>query len=280
MEKGEKEPDIFQYNDYRNYLKEFYDHKKSLNSGYSYRVFCNKADVSSTSYFNMILNGKRNLSQKTIPKFVKGLSLRGNKKKYFQNLVLFNQCSDHELKSEYFNEMLSLKSDTFAIYKLEFDQYSFLSKWYAVAIYEFLDTKNNCHSAKLIANKMKWGIEEKQVKEALDILKRLRLIKKDPSKGYIKVNQALETMDDNVLNEAKYNYHKSMIALSVKALEDSPIHELRELSALTFSIDDEKLPEIVSKMKKLIRDVNKLSGKTKYKDKVYQLNLSLFSLSE
>jgi uncharacterized protein (TIGR02147 family) len=87
-------------------------------------------------------------------------------------------------------------------------------------------------------------------------------------------------MDDNVLNEAKYNYHKSMIGLSVKALEDSPIHELRELSALTFSIDNEKLPEIVSKMKKLIRDVNKLSGKTKYKDKVYQLNLSLFSLSE
>ena len=28
---------------------------------------------------------------------------------------------------------------------------------------EFLDTKNNCHSAKLIANKMKWGIEEKSV---------------------------------------------------------------------------------------------------------------------
>ena len=84
--------------------------------------------------------------------------------------------------------MLSLKSDIFDIYKLEYDQYSFLSKWYAVAVYEFLDTKNNCHNAKLIANKIKWDVTEDQVKESLTLLKRLGLIKKDPSKGYIKLN--------------------------------------------------------------------------------------------
>ena len=90
----------------------------------------------------------------------------------------------------------------------------------------------------------------------------------------------LKTVDDNILNDAKFNYHKSMIDLTKDSLEDSPIYELRELSALTFAVDSEKLPEIIKKMKNLIRDVNKVSSKGKYKDKVYQLNLSLFGLSK
>ena len=90
---------------------------------------------------------------------------------------------------------------------------------------------------------------------------------------------SLSTVDDNTLNDAKFNYHKSMIELTKESLEDSPIYELRELSALTFAVDSEKLPEIIKKMKSLIREVNKVSSKGKYKDKVYQLNLSLFSLS-
>ena len=64
------------------------------------------------------------------------------------------------------------------------------------------------------------------------------------------------------------------------SLENSPVYETRELSALTFAVDSEKIPEIIKKMKKLIREVNKVSSETKYKDKVYQLNLNLFNLSK
>ena len=113
------------------------------------------------------------------------------------------------------------------------------------------------------AGKIKWGITEEQVKESLTLLKRLGLIKKDPSKGYIKLKAALKTVDDNIINDAKFNYHKSMIDLTKKSLENSPIYEIRELSALTFAIDSEKIPEVIKKMKKLIREVNKISGDTK-----------------
>tara|TARA_Y100001954_G_scaffold89344_1_gene97893 strand:+ start:17067 stop:17909 length:843 start_codon:yes stop_codon:yes gene_type:complete len=280
MSKNETQINIFAFDNYRDFLKAFYEYKKSLNSRYSYRVFCNKAGISSTSYLNMIMHGKRNLTQKSIPKFVKGLSLKGNEKKYFENLVLYNQSTDQELRSEYFQRLLFLRSEKFDVYKLGYNQHAFLSKWYAVAIYEFLDTKNNCHSAKLIADKLKGGVTEEDVKESLTLLKKLGLIKKDPSKGYVKINASLETVDDNILNDAKFNYHKSMIDLTKESLEDSPVYELRELSALTFAVDSEKLPEIIKKMKSLIRDVNKVTSKGKYKDKVYQLNLSLFGLSK
>ena len=95
------------------------------------------------------------------------------------------------MRSEYFQTLLFLRSEKFDVYKLDFDQHAFLSKWYAVAIYEFLDTKNNCHSAKLIADKIKGGVTEEDVKESLSLLKRLGLIKKDSSKGYVKVNSSL-----------------------------------------------------------------------------------------
>ena len=167
MSKNQTQINIFAFDNYRDFLKAFYEYKKSLNSRYSYRVFCNKAGISSTSYLNMIMHGKRNLTQKSIPKFVKGLSLKGNEKKYFENLVLYNQSTDQELRSEYFQRLLFLRSEKFDVYKLGYNQHAFLSKWYAVAIYEFLDTKNNCHSAKLIADKLKGGVTEEDVKDLM-----------------------------------------------------------------------------------------------------------------
>ena len=56
-----------------------------------------------------------------------------------------------------------------------------------MAIYEFLDPKNNCHSAKLIADKIKGGVTEEDFKESLGLLKRLGLIKNDPSKVSIRI---------------------------------------------------------------------------------------------
>ena len=54
----EEKINIFEYDNYRDYLKAFYEEKKSQNPRYSYRVFCNKAGISSTSYLNMIIHGK------------------------------------------------------------------------------------------------------------------------------------------------------------------------------------------------------------------------------
>ena len=108
MEKG-TQTNIYGYSDYRQYLADFYSAKKSVNSGYSHRVFAKQAGLSSPSHLLMIIKGERNLSIKTIEKFAEGMRLSAKEKRYFELMVRFNQADDLQMKAKYFSDIMALK---------------------------------------------------------------------------------------------------------------------------------------------------------------------------
>ena len=81
---------IYGYTNYRTYLKDFFEHKKKNKAGYSYRVFAREAKLSSPNYLKLLIDGKRNLGEKTIPNILGALGLEGNMGEYFTNLVKMN----------------------------------------------------------------------------------------------------------------------------------------------------------------------------------------------
>ena len=60
---------IYDYSDYRNFLQDFYELEKSLDSSFSYRVFAAAVEMDA-SLLLKILQGKRHVSTKSIESFV------------------------------------------------------------------------------------------------------------------------------------------------------------------------------------------------------------------
>ena len=68
--------DIYQYKNYREYLRDFYAEKKNKNSRYSYALFSQKAGLKSPNYLKRVIDGARNITHKNLRSFVVGLGLQ------------------------------------------------------------------------------------------------------------------------------------------------------------------------------------------------------------
>ena len=82
---------IFQYSDYRAYLRDYYAHQKKELPHFSYAYFAKKANLGSANYLQMIMQGRRQLTPATIQSFAKAIPLLGDELNYFESLVHANQ---------------------------------------------------------------------------------------------------------------------------------------------------------------------------------------------
>lgn len=100
---------IFIYDDYRVFLKDYFEEQKRLKACFSHRYFVEKAGLSSPSFVLDILNGRYNLTMKTLPRILKGLGLKGKKARYFENLVWFNQARKEAEKEAYRRKLWEIR---------------------------------------------------------------------------------------------------------------------------------------------------------------------------
>ena len=172
---GEKVKSLYDYSDYRLFLKEYKEHRVLQNPSFSYRYLAMKAGISSTSFYSHIIKGARNLSKQTIRKTANGLNLDSQEAKYFENLVFFNQAKTMDDKNHFFNELIKLrKSDS--VKKVDSDQYEYFSKWYHCAVRELVCYLDCGKEYELIASYLKPKVTASEVEESVTMLLSLGFI--------------------------------------------------------------------------------------------------------
>src|SRR6266568_3899878 len=97
---------IYEYENYRSFLKDFYDWSKIENPKFSFRFFSKLAGFKSSSFLKHVMDGKKNHSPESIEQFAKAIKFTKEERLFFKNLVLFNQASSSEEKQLYFQEIL------------------------------------------------------------------------------------------------------------------------------------------------------------------------------
>ncbi|HEX2959654.1 MAG TPA: TIGR02147 family protein, partial [Chitinispirillaceae bacterium] len=123
------------YDDFRNYLRDYYADQKLRFPSFSYRYFCRKAGLSSPSHFIEIIDGKRKLTSKMLDSFIKGLALTENDARYFTTLVNFNQSKNSTEKQQLLLQMRGMKRKVKQAL-ISTDYYEYYSKWYNIIIRE------------------------------------------------------------------------------------------------------------------------------------------------
>ncbi|MCP5463942.1 MAG: TIGR02147 family protein [Deltaproteobacteria bacterium] len=97
--------DVFDYDDFRLFLKAACEEQRKESKRFSLRHFAELAGFNSSGYMTMVMKGERNLSPSSISKISEAFKMSRQQSEYFEALVLCNQAKDPK-ESDYYRERL------------------------------------------------------------------------------------------------------------------------------------------------------------------------------
>ena len=269
------EPIVTQYEDYRTFLKDCYDFRKSSMKKYSYRAFAEDLGFEASNFLHLIVTGKRNLSLDALQRIQKNFDWTAQQKKYFHNLVLFNQAESESEKNKLKNELEKICGRKRQL--LTEDQYAYFTMWYLPVLKEVVSLKGFVSNLNWISKKLKPKVSEDALRKALAVLERLNMIKRIKN-AWVQTSEHLTTPME-VTSDLIHNYHKQMLDLSLKALDLSGNE--RDISAMTMSVSKKQFDWLKQRVIDFRDEIQQeLQGMTDEPTQVVQLNIQLFPTTE
>jgi uncharacterized protein (TIGR02147 family) len=266
---------IYDYFDYRKFLKDIYREHKSANPLFSYRYIGGKVGFSSAGFFSKILKGTTNISMKSAIAFARLFKLTKQETRYFEVLVQFNQAKTHESKKYFFEQLLSMKQTGGK--NLVPEQYELFSTWYYVVIRELLNYYPFYGDYKELASMIIPAIKESDAKKAIAVLEKLGLIIKGPDGGYEQTDAVIST-GETWSSVAIEQFQIAMADLAGRTIRTTP-KEQRDISTCTLSISAKSLESIRERAKQFRKEVLELARADGNADRIYHLNIHLFPVS-
>lgn len=268
------ELNIFEYSNYRDFLKDYYVHTKRVNNNFSHRSFGRKAGFSSPNFLQRIIKGDRNLTKDYIPKFSEALGLDKKEQQYFDALVSFNQAKGPEAKRYYLELLHNLKKGSISS-RISDAQYEYISKWYYPVIREMVVMYDFKDDPKWIRKKLRNKLTEREIEEALNTLQRLGLLNRCGDGRFVQTEAHIGT-EDEVAHTGAYAFHQQVLSIAKEILATIDA-ESREFSGVTMTISKKQFREIKRKIHEFKNNiVQYIADNPDIPETVFQLNLMLF----
>lgn len=283
--KSVSEPKIFDYDNYREYISDWFDWKKSVQPSYSGAVFAKKAGLSAHTLLGMIIRGQRNLSYETIRAFSRAIELSAREALFFEKLVLFNQSKSGDDKAYILEQLQSIsQGEGRKIFSKIKNHAKYFSNWYVVAIKELVACEGFNTDPQWIAKRLKNKITRKQAADAWRLLLELGMVEETKTaegKSAFKVVHPSLDIDPGHVDYAIRNFHRDFIDRTRHAIDEESLEE-RELSSLTMPVTDEDLPLLKAKIKEFRKNLNLQFPVTKSAPRrhVVAVNMQLLVLTE
>ncbi len=265
----------FDYIDYRQYLREFFEIKKAANPHYSFRLFSDKAGFKSKSFIQHVLDGKKNLSQSSIEKINTVLNLSGKQLKYFKLLVQYNQAATREHRNLYWEKMCVINPAS-PIRVLLKNEYEFFSKWYHKTIREVISLIDFKEDYQLLANLIRPPITAEEAHMSVELLLNMGLVSKTEN-GYC-LTEPLLTTGDEVRSRAILDFHHENLQLAAGAL-DSVQSEQRDISSLVIALSDDGFRIFKEEIQQFRKRLLDIANNDTNMNTVYHMNFQLFPTS-
>lgn len=279
-----RETRIFNYTDYRAFLKDALQELKERDSRYSHRFILARIGVRSTGWLADVLGERRKLTRDHVTGFANLFTLEPREELYFETLVQYGQARTLQEKKRVYEKLLTFHEIPKDI--IDADRFEYFSKWYYAAIREYLLIEPFHGNHATLAKRLRPAITPTQAREALDLLERLGFIRKfagdiwRPAVEHVKKKSHFSAIH-------YYQYIKSHMQLGMEALEKTPKEE-RDVSAVTLTLSLDGFHKIKEDIKALRQKMIQLSEaeNRKFWDgvpgddrRVYQAVFQLFPVS-
>jgi uncharacterized protein (TIGR02147 family) len=264
------------YTDYRKFLNDYYNVQKKLHPYFSYRYFCQKSNISSPGLFKEIVAGKRNLTDRTMASFIKGMGLTENDASYFRTLVRFNQTENEQEKIQALDRLRGLRRKV----KQEIvplDLYEYYTTWYFPVIRELACVLDWNSDYNLLSRSITPPIKKSEAKNAIDFLL---------AKGFLKVNShgrfhqthPAITTGSEVSSLAIRAFNEIMAKRGVEAVRQIPPSQ-RDIRTVIAGVSPKSYSLIKNEIREFVSRVVRLVDDDKASDRVYAINVQFIPLS-
>lgn len=266
---------IFDYIDYRQYLRDAYSERRKESAKFSYRFIAGKVGFSSPGFFANVLSGKKDISLKLVLKFAELFRLGRKEKEYFENLLLFNKATGTSEKKEYLDRLLALRGSK--VKKVEAYQWEYFQKWHHTAVRELIALKPFKGDFRALAGMTNPPITVQEARTSIELLERLSLIRKVADGSYERTDQAISAGD--AVSQALISaYQVEAMELAKYAMDHLP-SGTRNFSTLTMSVSGPTYEAMLEELRSFRRRLLEMAQDSDDVDRVYQMNFHVFPIT-
>lgn len=267
-------PQILDYLDYREYLKDYLEKAREEKSWLSLRYLGGRLELDAGNLVKA-LQKERHLPGRCIPALAAEFGLTARETEYLALLVEFNKASRPDRARELYEQILDLKFIRPAV--VGKPQYEFYKDWKPTAVLALLHMGPWRGSEVEIASMLEPRCTPQEVLATLHLLKELNLARLEKGNRWI-ANESLLTSGEGWKDIAIREFQRQTIRLAERSLERQDPQD-RDISTLTVTLGEGDLAKVRELAKEFRRSVLQLASNTPEPDRVYQVNLQVFPLS-
>ena len=262
---------ILEYKDYRAYMQDYYDYRKS-HGAFSWREFCKLAGFTSPNFLKLVCTGQSSLSKIKIAPVAKAMGLTGYECEYFKQLVLFGNAETDTAKKAALLEMDRIAREH-KVRVVDSDAFQYYESWKYPVIRELAPMMPGAQPRK-IADECKEYVSAEEVRDILAFLVKAGFLKKDGEKIYSQTEKA-------VIGSAEAQpiairaMHKEMGNMAVRAVDRYNASE-RYFTGMTIGVNEANYARIVAEIDACAKKIAAIANETENLNQVYGLNFQLF----
>lgn len=259
MAAGKTRLRIFDYADYRAFLRDFHEAKKRASPQWSYGVWARQLNaqpgartgVKSPSALIMVLNGKRNLGPNLARSLCAYFAFDEREAEYFRSLIRLQPLAENEDLGRVVKERILRAGAAKPSRMVDEATYLKISSWYSYAIQQMSSLGVLDRPPAELAAGFLFHVAPADIDEARRRLLEVGLLERDSSGAYRSPEVHLTTTQD-VSSAGLRQYHAQVLERAREALRALD-PERREISGVTFAMRRASLP----RAKALIREFEK-----------------------
>jgi uncharacterized protein (TIGR02147 family) len=271
---------LFEYLDYREYLKDYFAGQKARNASFSYRYFSDLIGFKTKDFIFRVIRGQKNLSKTSVDKISTAMELGKRETAYFENLVLFNQAKTHDERErchKRLDSIVKLVRYHGSPALIRHDQYRLFAQWYHLAVRSLIDVCGFNGDYAWLARAVYPAISPAQARKSVALLEKLGFIYRDEA-GIFRITDKAITTGEKVERNALHSFYLSCLKHAGEALDAVP-REQRNISGITLGISEKSYARITEKIQAFRREIAEIADNDGEADRVYQMNFLLFPVS-
>jgi len=247
--------DIFQYTDFRSWLKDVFQSLKERDPKFSHRFILLRLGVKSSGWLADMLSGRRLLNRTHLLGLSRVLGLSPREELYFETLADYNQAKNLLEKNRAYEKILTFHEIPKDI--IEADRFEYFSKWYYSAVREYLLIEPFRGDYARLGRHIRPAISSAQARESIELLEKMGFIKRlasgefRPATEHVKKQSAFSPVH-------YYQYLKSQMDLGMGAMERISKEE-RDISAVAVTLSQDSFNAVREEIKALRQKMIQIS---------------------
>jgi uncharacterized protein (TIGR02147 family) len=268
------QPSIFDYLDFRAFLRDWFAARKAEDPRFSRRELSRRAGSSSPGFLTEVMDGDRQLTGPSVAAIARALELSRSETEFFRALVELDQAEDTAARNLAWERITAARGPR----RIEGAGFEYLSNWWYPVVRELAHRRDFVPEPAWIARRTRPPITEAQARKALQCLLRLGLL--EEREGKIVPADAVVTTPHEVEGLAVHNYHLGMLERARESLDRFEPDE-RHLVAATISVPASLVPQLKREINALQERILALASQPGQRaEQVLQVELLLFPLSD